>query len=61
MRHATFTLRIERADDAAPLDKDEHDALSGAIQDAEDVVNDNLPDGYYAKIDAHPGLEVRDA
>ena len=49
MRYRTYTLRIEASDDAEPLVDTE--ALEGALQDAQDAVNDALPDGYYCKID----------
>ena len=51
MRYQTFTLRIERAENAPPLTSDEIAAVWGATSDAEDVMNDALPDGYYCKID----------
>jgi len=54
MRVATFTLRIEGPDDDGTYDPTLGAGLSNlgsAIQDAEDVVNDRLPDGYYCKID----------
>jgi len=48
MRYRTYTLRIE-AEEGTRLD--DPDALSAGIQDAEDVVNDRLPEGFYCKID----------
>lgn len=49
-RFRTYTLRIEAVDGAA-LGADELDTLNDGIQDAEDVVNDRLPEGFYCKID----------
>jgi hypothetical protein len=63
-RYKTYTLRIECSEDrpgpefseigeasGMSLTPEEEDALSGAVQDAEDVINDHLPEGFYCKID----------
>lgn len=50
MRYKTFTLRIEATDDATLSDIQLED-LGEALEDAEDVINDHLPDGFYCKID----------
>jgi hypothetical protein len=54
MRHSTYTLRIEATDGVA-LDADQ---LSAGLQDAEDVLNDRLPEGFYCKIDGPTGEGV---
>ena len=59
MRYQTFTLRIERSDDAPALTEDEIGEVMGATSDAEDVINDALPEGYYCKIDHAPeGVDI---
>ena len=49
-RYRTYTLRIESVD-GVTLDAEAVSELAAGIQDAEDVVNDRLPDGFYCKID----------
>ena len=56
MRYRTYTLRIEH--DGDDLMAEDLDELGGALQDAEDVVNDHLPDGFYCKIDGPTGEGV---
>lgn len=51
MRLYTYTLRIDTTVEGGGLQVDEIERLQGALQDAEDVVNDALPDGYYCKVD----------
>jgi len=50
MRYRTYTLRIEAEEGTRLSDMWSADLDSG-IQDAEDVVNDRLPEGFYCKID----------
>lgn len=50
MRYRTYTLRIEAEEGTRLTDMWSADLDSG-IQDAEDVVNDRLPEGFYCKID----------
>ena len=50
MRAYTYTLRIE-SDTPLPLFRHELFALQRALSNAEDVVNDALPEGFYCKID----------
>jgi len=49
-RYRTYTLRIE-SEDGASLLPAEWWNMQRAISNAEDVVNDTLPDGFYCKID----------
>lgn len=57
MRLYTYTLRINTTVEGGGLIADEIEALQGAIQDAENVVNDALPEGYYCKIEDTDRLE----
>ena len=59
MRLYTYTLRVEVVE-AELVEMYDQEALQGAIQHAEDVVNDALPEGYYCKIDG-PEIEPTDA
>lgn len=49
MRAATYTLRIE-SDTPIGLLTNERERLQNALQHAEDVVNDALPEGFSCKI-----------
>ena len=58
MRYRTYTLRIEATDDAVLSEVWSSD-LDSAIQDAEDVINDRLPEGFYCKIDdSSEGVDI---
>ena len=50
MRAATYVLRIE-SDTPITLTHAEQERLQSSLSHAEDVVNDNLPEGFYCKID----------
>ena len=50
-RYRTYTLRIEETRDETGMAPYEIERLDEAIQGAQDVVNDALPDGFYCKID----------
>jgi hypothetical protein len=58
MRHSTYTLRIEADGLRTMLTPTELEQMQAGLQDAEDVINDRLPEGFYCKIDGPTGEGV---
>jgi hypothetical protein len=58
MRHSTYTLRIMQGHEAADPGEIVDEAVMRGLQDAEDVINDRLPEGFYCKIDGPTGEAV---
>lgn len=62
-RYRTYILRIESFDsseDNEPLTLMDASEVFKALQNAEDIVNDALPEGMYCKIDEHGRTEQTD-
>lgn len=53
VRISVYMLRVMGDDEEASDDENQRvaDEFSQCLGDVEDIANDHLPDGYYAKID----------